>query len=109
MANGQGGHAFTTPWHGALHVGRRSPPIPSARGAPIATTVIYDDARIRVWESVTEPGGNVGAHSHDAPYWLCRAAGDVVTAWLLDHGGQAIPESIASRVNGKPDRVGVGT
>ncbi|MCP4906460.1 MAG: hypothetical protein GY910_15910 [bacterium] len=34
---------------------------------PIATRVLYEDARVRVWEQVIEPGGSIGPQSTSCP------------------------------------------
>jgi len=42
---------------------------------PIATRVLFEDARIRVWEQVIEPGGTTGPHEHALPYALVTVEG----------------------------------
>jgi hypothetical protein len=42
---------------------------------PIATRVLYEDARVRVWEQVIEPAGTTGPHEHELPYALVTVEG----------------------------------
>jgi hypothetical protein len=42
---------------------------------PIATRVLYEDDRVRVWDQVIEPGGTTGPHEHALPYALVTVEG----------------------------------
>jgi len=42
---------------------------------PIATTLLFEDDRVRVWDQVIEPGTATGAHRHELPYALVTVEG----------------------------------
>ncbi len=42
---------------------------------PIATKVVYEDERVRVWDQVIEPGKTTGPHRHELPYALVTVEG----------------------------------
>jgi len=42
---------------------------------PIATRVVYEDERVRVWDQVIEPGATTGPHEHELPYALVTVEG----------------------------------
>lgn len=42
---------------------------------PIATRVVYEDERVRVWDQVIEPGATTGPHEHALPYALVTVEG----------------------------------
>lgn len=42
---------------------------------PIATRVLYEDERIRIWDQVIEPGRSIGPHRHDLRYALITVDG----------------------------------
>jgi beta-alanine degradation protein BauB len=46
--------------------------------APIATRVLFEDDRIRVWEMVLEPGEDSGRHEHPHDYVVVLVEGDRV-------------------------------
>jgi hypothetical protein len=48
---------------------------PEAPLGPIATRVLYEDERIRVWDQVIEPGASTGPHRHDLRYALVTVDG----------------------------------
>jgi hypothetical protein len=42
----------------------------------IATTLLFENERIRVWEMLLEPGERIPFHCHRTPYfWLCHEGG----------------------------------
>jgi hypothetical protein len=43
--------------------------------APIATSVIYEDEHVRVWNQVVPPGGVIEKHEHTYNYFLVHIAG----------------------------------
>ena len=52
---------------------------------PIATRVVFEDERVRVWEQVIEPGASTGPHRHDATYAPVTVEGstlDVLDQWV---------------------------
>ncbi len=42
---------------------------------PIATRIVYEDERVRVWDQVIEPGAATGPHRHELPYALVTVTG----------------------------------
>ena len=42
---------------------------------PIATRIVFEDERVRVWEQVIEPGASTGPHHHKLPYALVTVEG----------------------------------
>ena len=42
---------------------------------PIATKVLYEDERVRIWDQVIEPGQTTGPHHHALPYALVTVEG----------------------------------
>ncbi|MEZ4334344.1 MAG: hypothetical protein R3F35_21540 [Myxococcota bacterium] len=42
---------------------------------PIATRVLYEDERVRIWDQVIEPGRSIGPHHHALPYALVTVDG----------------------------------
>lgn len=42
---------------------------------PIATRVVYEDERVRVWDQVIAPGQSTGPHVHELPYALVTVEG----------------------------------
>lgn len=62
---------------------------------PIATKVLYEDERVRVWDQLIEPGGSTGPHHHALPYALVTVEGaplDVlpVEGYPMMHGDEKI-------------------
>lgn len=41
----------------------------------IATKILYEDERVRVWDQLIEPGGTTGPHHHELPYALVTVDG----------------------------------
>jgi hypothetical protein len=44
--------------------------------APIATSVIYEDDWVRVWNQVVPADGTIAKHLHENDYFLLNVAGD---------------------------------
>ena len=42
---------------------------------PIATKVLYEDERVRIWDQLIEPGETTGPHHHALPYALVTVEG----------------------------------
>jgi len=42
---------------------------------PIATRILYEDDRVRIWDQVLEPGCATGPHRHDLSYALVTVDG----------------------------------
>lgn len=42
---------------------------------PIATRLLFEDERVRVWDQVIEPGATTGPHRHECPYALVTVEG----------------------------------
>ena len=51
----------------------------------VATKLLLENERVRVWEMVLEPGQSSDWHRHDHPYLLCILEGDTVDA-VMDDG-----------------------
>jgi beta-alanine degradation protein BauB len=47
---------------------------------PIATRVLFENDRVRVWENVLEPGEESAVHRHDLDYLIVDLAGDRIAA-----------------------------
>ena len=43
---------------------------------PIATTVIYEDEYVRVWNQVVPKGGGIPKHKHENDYFLLNVTGE---------------------------------
>ena len=42
----------------------------------VATTLLFENERVRVWEMLLEPGQRVPFHNHRHPYfWVCQEGG----------------------------------
>lgn len=56
----------------------------------IATKLLYENERIRVWEMLLEPGDRVPFHCHRTPYfWTCHEGG---------RGVQRFPDGTLQRI-----------
>jgi hypothetical protein len=44
--------------------------------APIATTVLYEDDYVRVWNQVVPPGATLAKHHHTYDYFLVNVCGE---------------------------------
>lgn len=49
--------------------------IDRAELGPIATNLLFEDDRVRVWDQVIEPGASTGPHRHELPYALVTVEG----------------------------------
>ena len=61
----------------------------------IGGTLLFEDARVRLWELVLEPGEASPLHRHDHDYYLLVLQGDYVAA--ISHPDEPMP-SIVGRV-----------
>ena len=43
---------------------------------PIATTIIYEDEHVRVWNQVVPEGSEIPKHKHENDYFLLNITGD---------------------------------
>lgn len=43
---------------------------------PIATTVIYEDEHVRVWNQIVPEGGSIPKHKHENDYFLLNVTGN---------------------------------
>ncbi len=48
----------------------------SAGLAPIATTILYEDDYVRVWNQVVPAGATLARHKHDYDYFLVNVRGE---------------------------------
>jgi len=51
---------------------------------PVGTTVLFENARVRVWEMVLSPGETCQPHRHASDYLMIYAAPSVIRATLDD-------------------------
>ena len=51
--------------------------------APIATTVLYEDDEIRIWDQRLDPGQHLAKHRHECDYVLIDIRGDRLEADIL--------------------------
>ncbi|MBB84781.1 MAG: hypothetical protein CL931_13320 [Deltaproteobacteria bacterium] len=75
-----------------------------SRGAlgPIATKVLYEDERVRIWDQLIEPGETTGPHHHALPYALVTVEGaplDVipVEGFPMMHGSETLSVDLPDR------------
>lgn len=54
----------------------------------VATTLLFSNEMVNVWEMRLEPGERSDRHRHDHPYLLCVLEGDSVDATQDDRPGQ---------------------
>lgn len=69
---------------------------------PIATRLVFEDERVRVWDQVIDPGATTGPHEHELPYALVTVEGsslDVipVPGYPALHGDERISVEIESQ------------
>jgi hypothetical protein len=72
---------------------------------PIATRVVYEDDRVRIWDQVIEPGTTTGPHRHELPYALVTVEGSTlevlpVPGFTPVHGNDPISVSLDDRTAG---------
>ena len=73
-----------------------------AKLGPIATKVLYEDERVRVWDQLIEPGQTTGPHHHALPYALVTVEGaplDVlpVEGFPMNHGSEKLSIELPDR------------
>ncbi len=51
---------------------------------PIASNVLYEDDRVKVWDMSLEPGENCDLHHHENDYYLVMLRGDKVAGISKD-------------------------
>ena len=69
---------------------------------PIATRLLYEDERVRVWDQLIEPGESTGPHHHALPYALVTVEGaplDVlpVDGYPMLHGAEKLSVDLEDR------------
>ena len=57
----------------------------------VATRLLFENDRVRVWEMVLEPGQSSDWHRHEHPYVLCIVDGDTVDAVMEDGRELSVP------------------
>ncbi|MCR9092672.1 MAG: hypothetical protein NXI30_00510 [bacterium] len=72
---------------------------------PIATKVLYEDERVRIWDQLIEPGQTTGPHHHALPYALVTVEGaplDVmpVEGFPMIHGSDPLSVELEDRTAG---------
>ena len=65
-------------------------PVNAGDAAPIATEVIYEDADVRIWNQIIEPGQTLQRHTHTHDYFLLtvRGEGPLAVEFHSDSGGK---------------------
>ena len=58
---------------------------------PIASKLLFENERVKIWNLVIEPGGSCPWHLHERDYITVRLAGDPTTLELED--GTTMPGS----------------
>ena len=72
---------------------------------PIATRIVYEDERVRVWDQVIGSGKTTGPHAHELPYALVTVSGsslDVVPVpgYPALHSDETLSVEIESQTAG---------
>lgn len=57
----------------------------------VATKLLFENDRVRVWEMVLEPGQRSDWHRHDHPYLLCIIEGETIDARMASGRDLSIP------------------
>ena len=78
-----------------------SPDNPASLG-PIATKILYEDERVRIWDQLIEPGETTGPHHHALPYALVTVEGaplDVmpVEGLPMMHGSETLSVDLSDQ------------
>ena len=60
---------------------------------PIATRIIYEDERVRIWDQRIAPGEHTATHRHEHDYALIDVEGDSLDVELFDGPHLALGES----------------
>lgn len=81
------------------------PEVQPANLGPIATRVVYEDERVRVWDQLIEPGATTGPHHHTLPYALVTVEGSSLDVFPIPghpmiHGQETLSVDIESRTAG---------
>jgi hypothetical protein len=91
------------------NIGRMSQPekreVQPVKLGPIATRVVYEDERVRVWDQLIEPGATTGPHHHTLPYALVTVEGSSLDVFPVPghptiHGEETLSVDIESRTAG---------
>ncbi len=69
---------------------------------PIATRILYEDDRVRIWDQRIEPGASTGPHHHALPYALVNVEGArlevvPVAGYPAMHGDERISVELEDR------------
>ena len=80
-------------------------PTEPAELGPIATRLLFEDERVRVWDQVIEPGATTGPHRHDKPYALVTVEGSdleivPVPGYPPAHGEETLAVSLEDQTAG---------
>ena len=72
---------------------------------PIATKLLFEDERVRVWDQLIEPGATTGAHHHALPYALVTVEGSTldvlpVPGHPMAHGDETMTVDLEDRTAG---------
>jgi hypothetical protein len=77
----------------------------ATRLGPIATRILYEDDRVRIWDQVVEPGASIGPHRHELPYALVNVDGSTLEVVAVPGhpviaGGEMVSVEIESETAG---------
>jgi mannose-6-phosphate isomerase-like protein (cupin superfamily) len=65
---------------------------------PIATEVVYEDERVRVWRQLIRSGETFGRHTHERDYVLINVEGEgPIEVAFLDGTGGALGDGLTLR------------
>ena len=62
---------------------------------PVATEIVFEDDKVRVWNQVVPAGGEIPKHRHDHDYFLLNVSGTgPITVQFHDGSGADLGEEI---------------
>ncbi len=72
---------------------------------PIATKILYEDDRIRIWDQRIAPGTSTGPHHHALPYALVTVDGSTLDVLPVEgyptlHGDEKLTVELEDRTAG---------
>jgi predicted metal-dependent enzyme (double-stranded beta helix superfamily) len=66
----------------------------------IATKLLMENDRVRIWEMRLEPGQKSDLHKHETDYIMIQIAGDKMAADFEADSGGSWPEAAGARIEG---------
>mgnify|MGYP001190005828 FL=1 len=78
--------------------------------SPIATSVVFENEDVRVWEQTVPPGGEIPRHEHHHDYYLIyvRGNGPIAVTFHEGSGGELGERIVYEPVPGRADFVPKG-